>query len=81
MGLPCSKPRGAFYAFPNIGGMGLTSKEFALKLLDEEKVAAVPGNAFGDCGEGFLRCAYATSMDNIKEAMARMERFVKRLRK
>jgi aminotransferase len=81
IGLPCSKPRGAFYAFPYIGGLGLTSKEFALKFLDEEKVAAVPGNAFGDCGEGFLRCAYATSLDNIKEAMARLGKFVKRLKK
>jgi aminotransferase len=81
IGLPCSKPRGAFYAFPYVGDLGLTSKEFALKFLDEEKVAAVPGNAFGECGEGFLRCAYATSLDNIKEAMARLERFVKRLKK
>ena len=81
IGLPCSKPRGAFYAFPYVGDLGLTSKEFALKFLDEERVAAVPGNAFGDCGEGFLRCAYATSLDNIKEAMSRLGRFVKRLRK
>jgi aminotransferase len=81
IGLPCSKPRGAFYAFPYIGDLGLTSREFALKFLDEEKVAAVPGNAFGECGEGFLRCAYATSLDNIKEAMVRLERFVKRQKK
>jgi aminotransferase len=81
IGLPCSKPAGAFYAFPSIREMGLSSKDFALRLLDEEKVAAVPGSAFGDCGEGFLRCAYATSMDNLKEAMARLDRFVKRLRK
>jgi aminotransferase len=79
MGLPCSKPRGAFYAFPKIGQLGLTSKEFAIRLLNEEKVAAVPGSAFGVCGEGFLRCAYATSMDQIKEAMIRLARFVKRV--
>jgi aminotransferase len=81
IGLPCSKPRGAFYAFPYIGDLGLTSREFALRFLDEEKVAAVPGDAFGECGEGFLRCAYATSMDNIKEAIVRLDRFVKRRRK
>jgi aminotransferase len=80
MGLPCSKPAGAFYAFPYIGDLGLSSKDFALRLLDEEKVAAVPGTAFGACGEGFLRCAYATSMDNLKEAMERLARFVSRLR-
>jgi len=80
MGLPCSKPAGAFYAFPYIKPLGLSSKDFALRLLEEEKVAAVPGSAFGECGEGFLRCAYATSLDNIKEAMVRLERFVKRLR-
>ncbi len=76
IGLPCSKPAGAFYAFPRIAQLGLSSRDFALKLLDEEKVAAVPGTAFGDCGEGFLRCAYATSMDNLKEAMVRLKRFV-----
>lgn len=81
IGLSCSKPRGAFYAFPYVGDLGLTSKEFALKLLDQEKVAAVPGDAFGECGEGFLRCAYATSLDNIKEAMVRLDRFVKRFKK
>lgn len=81
MGLPCSKPAGAFYAFPYIAPLGLSSKEFALRLLEEEKVAAVPGSAFGECGEGFLRCAYATSLDNIKEAMIRLERFVRRLKR
>ena len=80
MGLPCVRPLGAFYAFPNIQQFGLTSHEFAMKLLDEESVAAVPGTAFGRCGEGFLRCSYATSMDQIKEAMTRMEQFVKRLK-
>ncbi len=81
MGLPCSEPRGAFYAFPSIGHLGLSSKEFALKLLEQERVAAVPGTAFGACGEGFLRCAYATSMDNLKEAMGRLARFVATLKK
>ncbi len=81
MGLPCHRPLGAFYAFPNVSGFGLNSREFALRLLHEEKVAVVPGNAFGQCGEGFVRCAYATSMDNIKEAMLRLDRFVKKLRK
>jgi aminotransferase len=79
MGLACHRPLGAFYAFPSIAKFGLPAKDFALRLLQEEKVAAVPGTAFGDCGEGFLRCAYATSLDNIKEAMRRLERFLKRL--
>lgn len=79
MGVPCSKPLGAFYAFPNVREFGLASKEFALKLLDEEKVAVVPGTAFGACGEGYVRCSYATSMDEIKEAMVRLARFIKRL--
>ena len=79
MGLPCHKPKGAFYAFPYIGGCGLTSKDFAVRLLDEEQVACVPGTAFGPSGEGFIRCSYATDMDQIKEAVRRMARFVKRL--
>lgn len=81
MGLPCHVPKGAFYAFPYIGDCGMTSKEFSLRLIDEENVACVPGTAFGDCGEGFIRCSYATNMDDIKEAMKRMANFVKRLRK
>jgi aminotransferase len=76
MGLECHRPLGAFYAFPSIARFGLSSRDFALTLLREEKVAVVPGSAFGACGEGFVRCAYATSMDNIKEAMARMKRFI-----
>ncbi|HBA84843.1 MAG TPA: pyridoxal phosphate-dependent aminotransferase [Verrucomicrobia bacterium] len=80
IGLPCAKPLGAFYAFPKIEHLGLSSKDFALRLLNEENVAAVPGSAFGECGEGFLRCAYATSMDNLKEAMIRMKKFVERIR-
>ncbi len=80
MGLECHRPLGAFYAFPSVARFGLSSRDFALKLLQEEKVAVVPGSAFGPCGEGFVRCAYATGMDNIKEAMARLQRFVSRLR-
>ncbi len=80
IGLPCHKPSGAFYAFPFVGDFGLTSKDFALRLLDEENVACVPGSAFGASGEGFLRCAYATSLDDIREAVTRMGRFVKRLK-
>jgi len=79
MGLECHQPLGAFYAFPSVAKFGLKSKDFAIKLLNEEKVAAVPGTAFGDCGEGFIRCAYATSLDNIKEAMVRLKRFIGRL--
>jgi aminotransferase len=76
MGLPCHSPGGAFYVFPEIAHLGLTSKEFALQLLEATDVAAVPGDAFGECGEGFLRCCYATSMDEIVIAMDRMEGFV-----
>jgi len=78
IGLPCFEPRGAFYAFPSIEGTGLSSGELSEKLLFEEKVAVVPGTAFGECGEGFIRCAYAASMEDIEEALRRMERFVKR---
>ena len=79
MGLECHRPLGAFYAFPSVAKFGIKSKDFALKLLHEEKVAAVPGTAFGDCGEGFIRCAYATSLDNIKEAMVRLKRLTGKL--
>jgi aminotransferase len=79
MGLECHRPLGAFYAFPSVAKFGLKSKDFAIKLLNEEKVAAVPGTAFGDCGEGFLRCAYATNLDNIKEATVRLKRFIGKL--
>jgi aminotransferase len=78
MGLECHRPLGAFYAFPSVAKCGLPAKEFSLKLLHEEKVAVVPGTAFGPCGEGFVRCAYATSMENIKEAMIRLRRFIGR---
>ena len=80
MGIPCHVPQGAFYVFPYIGDYGLTSKDFALRLLDEENVACVPGSAFGACGEGYLRCCYATDIKEIKEACLRMARFVKRLK-
>ncbi|OQW96847.1 MAG: aromatic amino acid aminotransferase [Verrucomicrobia bacterium A1] len=81
MGLPISEPRGAFYMFPYIGHLGLTAKEFSLHLLQEEKVAAVPGTAFGACGEGHIRCSYATATDDIKEAARRIRSFVGRLQK
>jgi aminotransferase len=79
MGLQCFEPYGAFYAFPSIARFGLTSDEFATRFLKEEKVAIVPGTAFGDCGEGFLRLSYAYSIENLKEALGRLERFVQRL--
>ncbi len=79
MGVPCIRPEGAFYAFADISKFGMGSKEFALKLLDEQNVACVPGSAFGKCGEGFIRCSYATSLDAIKEAMVRIARFVEKL--
>ena len=76
IGLPCFEPRGAFYAFPSIKDTGMTSEEFAERLLIEEKVAVVPGPAFGQCGEGYVRCCYATSLADIEEALSRMKRFV-----
>jgi len=78
LGLSCFEPRGAFYAFPSIARTGLSSDEFSERLLFEEKVAVVPGSAFGECGEGFVRCSYATSLPDIEEALRRMERFVHR---
>ncbi len=81
MGIKCFEPFGAFYVFPSIKEFGLTSEEFATRFLQEEKVAAVPGTAFGDSGEGYLRISYAYSLDNLKVAMARMADFVERLRK
>ena len=80
MNIPCFEPFGAFYVFPCIKEFGMTSEEFATKLLQEEKVAAVPGTAFGESGEGHLRISYAYSLDNLKKAMERMKRFVERLR-
>ena len=80
MGLKVFEPYGAFYIFPNIAEFGLTSDEFATRFLTEEKVAVVPGTAFGDCGEGFLRMSYASSLSNLKTAMERLEKFIDRLR-
>ena len=80
MGLPCHLPRGSFYAFPCIQSTGLSSKDFARQLLEAEKVACVPGSAFGPTGEGYLRCCFATALDRIEIAAERMERFVKRVR-
>jgi aminotransferase len=80
IGLSCFEPRGAFYAFPSIKATGMNSEEFAEKLLLEEKVAVVPGTAFGPCGEGFVRCCYATSPSSIEEALRRMDRFVRKSR-
>jgi aminotransferase len=79
MAIECHRPLGAFYAFPSVARFGITSKDFALELLRQEKVAVVPGTAFGACGEGFVRCAYATSLESLKEAMLRMQRFIGRL--
>lgn len=81
MGLECFEPYGAFYVFPCIKSLGMTSDEFATQLLQEEKVAVVPGTAFGDCGEGYLRISYAYSIENLKIALERIERFVERHRK
>ena len=81
MGLPCFEPYGAFYVFPCIKSLGMTSDEFANKLLQEEKLAVVPGTAFGDCGEGFLRISYAYSVEKLKIALERLERFVERHKK
>ena len=80
MGIPCFEPLGAFYLFPCIKEFGLSSEEFANKLLEEERVAIVPGTAFGDSGEGFLRISYAYSIDNLRKALTRLGKFVERLR-
>ncbi len=76
IGLSCFEPKGAFYAFPSIKAAGMTSEEFAERLLTEEKVAVVPGSAFGEHGEGYVRCCYATSLAELEEALSRMKRFV-----
>lgn len=76
MGLPCFEPKGAFYVFPNISAYGMTSEEFARRLLEQERVAVVPGTAFGECGEGFLRISYAYSIDNLKKALDKIEKFI-----
>jgi aminotransferase len=81
IGMPCVEPRGAFYAFPSVESTSLSSEEFSEKLLFDKKVAVVPGTAFGACGEGFVRCAYAASLVEIEEALSRMEDFVKQHRR
>lgn len=80
IGLTCFEPRGAFYTFPSVKSTGLSSEEFAERLLLEDRVAVIPGSTFGECGEGYIRCCYATSMAEIEEALERMSHFVKRHR-
>lgn len=80
MGLPCFEPFGAFYVFPCIKEFGMSSDDFAMRLLEEEHVAVVPGTAFGECGEGFLRISYAYSIEDLKVALERLGRFIARLR-
>ncbi len=80
MGIPCFEPEGAFYVFPNVGVFGLSSEEFATRLLNEAHVAIVPGTAFGDCGEGYARISYAYSVEHITEALKRMREFVEKLK-
>ena len=77
MGLPCHQARGTFYAFADVSGTGLSSMDFSLRLIEEQQVACVPGTAFGAAGEGYIRCSFATEVDDIKEAMRRMAEFVK----
>ena len=79
MGLECFEPFGAFYVFPSIKKFGLSSDEFASRLLREEKLAVVPGTAFGDCGEGFLRISYAYSLTDLKKGLERLQRFINKL--
>ena len=81
MGLQCFEPYGAFYVFPCIKEFGMSSEEFATRFLQEEKVAVVPGTAFGECGEGFLRISYAYSLENLKVALGRLEHFIETLRR
>ena len=81
MGLSCFEPYGAFYIFPCIKEFGMSSDDFAMKFLEEERVAVVPGNAFGDCGEGYLRISYASSLENLRIAMTKLARFVEKLRR
>ena len=79
MGLPCFEPKGAFYMFPCISKFGMSSEEFATRLLKSKKLAVVPGDAFGACGEGFLRISYAYSLDELKEAIGRIKEFIEEL--
>ncbi len=80
MGLPCFEPYGAFYIFPCIREFGMSSDDFAMRFLKEEGVAVVPGTAFGDCGEGYLRISYAASLENLRTAMERLGHFLEKLR-
>ena len=80
MGIDCFEPYGAFYVFPNIKKFGLSSEDFATKLLETEHVVVVPGTAFGDCGEGFLRISYAYSIDSLKKALERIRKFIETLK-
>ncbi len=80
IGLPCPRPRGAFYVFMKVSDYGLSSEEFCERLLEEQQVAIVPGNAFGECGEGYARLSYAYSLEHLKEAVKRMDKFVKSLK-
>ena len=80
LGIPCFEPFGAFYIFPNISQFGLSSEEFAMRLVEEERLAVVPGTAFGDSGEGFLRISYAYSIEDLKTALDRIEHFITKLR-
>jgi aminotransferase len=79
MGLTCHLPRGSFYAFPSVAATGLNSRDFAVGLLQQEKVACVPGSAFGPAGEGYLRCCFATALDQLQIAAERMAAYVKRM--
>lgn len=79
LGMTCFEPQGAFYVFPSIKRFNMSSEEFATKLLEEQKIAIVPGTAFGECGEGYVRVSYAYSMDRLKEAISRIEKFVRSL--
>jgi len=79
IGIDCFEARGAFYLFPSIKRFGLTSEDFCTRLLDEQSLAVVPGTAFGACGEGYVRCSYAYSIDNIKKALSRLNAFIKSL--
>ena len=80
LGIECFDPEGAFYVFPNISGYGMTSEKFCERLLYEDRVAIVPGTAFGECGEGFARISYAYSVEHIAKALDRIENFLKKVR-
>ncbi|HML46633.1 MAG TPA: aminotransferase class I/II-fold pyridoxal phosphate-dependent enzyme, partial [Clostridia bacterium] len=80
MGLPCFRPQGAFYVFPDISSTGLSSQDFCKELLARHSVACVPGDAFGESGEGYIRCCYATSLEKLQIALSRMDAFVRSMR-